>query len=54
MTETKDKAVAEEKKPRPKKPRGYREFEKLLKQVVNVPPLRKGSSTSTAAECRQV
>jgi hypothetical protein len=36
----KDKGV-EESKPRPKRPPGYRKFEKLLKQVVNAPPLRK-------------
>jgi hypothetical protein len=34
---------AEERKdPRPKKPPGYRNFEKLLKQVVKAPPMRKG------------
>ena len=31
-----DKAVEEEKPP--PKPRGYRKFEKLLKQVVKAPP----------------
>lgn len=34
------KAVDEEKPP-PKKPPGYRKFEKLLKQVVKAPPMTK-------------
>jgi hypothetical protein len=38
--EQKDKAV-EEKQPKQKKPPGYRKFEKLLKQVVTAPPMRK-------------
>ena len=38
--ESKDKVVEEE-RPKPKKPPGYRKFEKLLKQLVNAPPLRK-------------
>jgi hypothetical protein len=36
--EAKDKVAEESEKP--KKPSGYREFEKLLKQVVKAPPLR--------------
>ena len=40
--EPRDKAEAEE--PKAKKPPGYRAFEKLLKQVVNAPPLRKNRS----------
>ena len=36
-----DKAEDKEKQPKPKKPPGYRKFEKLLKQVVNAPPLRR-------------
>jgi len=44
MSEQNDKGAAvEEKQPKPKKPPGYRKFEKLLKQVVNAPPLRKSS-----------
>jgi hypothetical protein len=47
MTEERnDKAVVEE-KPKPKKPPGYRAFEKLLKQVVNAPPLPIRHKTST-------
>lgn len=40
---SKDK-VEEEKKPKPKKPPGYRKFHKLLKQVINAPPMRKQST----------
>jgi len=40
MAEPSDKAV-EEKKPKPKKPPGHRKFHKLLKQVINAPPMRK-------------
>lgn len=32
-----------EEKERPKKPPGYRKFTKLLKQVVNAPPMQKPS-----------
>jgi hypothetical protein len=35
------KAEDERKPERPKKPPGYRKFQKLLKQVVKAPPLRK-------------
>lgn len=40
MSEQNEK-VAEERKPPPKKPPGYRKFEKLLKQVVKAPPMKK-------------
>jgi hypothetical protein len=46
--EPKDRAV-EEKPAIPKRPPGYRNFEKLLKQVVNAPPLRR-----TKGEARSV
>ena len=39
MENTNEKAEAKE--PKPKKPPGYRKFEKLLKQVVTAAPLRK-------------
>ena len=38
MTEPQDKGV-EDKQPERKKPPGYREFEKLLRQVVSAPPM---------------
>jgi hypothetical protein len=41
MSESKDKAEEKEQQPRAKKPPGFRKFEKLLKQVVNAPPLRR-------------
>ena len=41
MSEQNDKSAVEEKNPPPKKPPGYRKFEKMLKQVVKAPPLRK-------------
>jgi hypothetical protein len=37
----KPKDKVEEERPRPPKPPGYRKFEKLLKQVIKAPPLRK-------------
>jgi hypothetical protein len=40
MSERNDNSAVEEKKPPPKPP-GYRKFEKLLKQVVKAPPMRK-------------
>lgn len=43
MSEPKDKAEVRE---RPKKPPGYRKFEKLLKAVAKAPPLRKQTSSS--------
>jgi len=39
MPEQQDKAEEESQQPKPKRPPGYRKFEKLLKQVVNAPPL---------------
>jgi hypothetical protein len=33
--------VEEESQPKPKKPPGYRNFEKILKQVIKAPPMRK-------------
>ena len=40
-----DKAE-EEKQPKAKKPPGYRKFQKLLKQVVTAPPLKKTHESS--------
>jgi hypothetical protein len=40
ISEPHDKTEAKE---QPKKPPGYRRFSKLLKQVINVPPLKKGN-----------
>jgi hypothetical protein len=40
MPEKRDKAE-DKKEPPPKKPPGYRNFEKVLKQVVKAPPLRR-------------
>jgi hypothetical protein len=31
--------VEEEKKPKPKKPPGFRKFQKLFKQVIHAPPM---------------
>jgi len=42
MSEQNAKAEAEEKHPKPKKPPGYRKFERLLKQVVTAPPIHRG------------
>jgi hypothetical protein len=39
MSEPNDNAEAKEQKP--KKPPGYRKFEKLLKRVLNAPPLKR-------------
>ena len=33
--------VEEEKKPKPKKPPGWRNFQKVLKDVIKAPPLRR-------------
>jgi hypothetical protein len=41
MSESKSAKAVEEKPLARKKPSGYREFEKLLKQVVKAPPMRK-------------
>jgi hypothetical protein len=38
---------AEGKKPKPKKPPGYRNFEKVLKQVVKAPPMRTREQKTT-------
>ena len=42
--EVKDKAE-EEKLPKPKKPLGWREFQKVLKVVVKAPPMKVKRST---------
>jgi hypothetical protein len=42
-----DKAEAE--KPKPKKPPGYRKFERLLKQVIKSPPLRTDRKSDSAS-----
>ncbi len=34
---------AEAKKPKPKKPPGYRKFKRLLEQVIKSPPMRIGT-----------
>jgi hypothetical protein len=44
MAEPSDKAEGR-KEPRPKKPPGYRNLDKLLKQVVKAPPMRKSRGT---------
>jgi hypothetical protein len=41
MSEPKDKAEAKEP---PKKPPGYRQFEKLLKHVIKAPPLKRSKN----------
>jgi hypothetical protein len=41
MAEQNKKDKAEVKEEKPKKPPEYRRFEKLLKQVIKSPPLRK-------------
>jgi hypothetical protein len=43
MAEDSRDAEKVEAKERPKKPPGYRKFEKLLKQVIKAPPMRKHS-----------
>jgi hypothetical protein len=43
-----DKAEGKEKKP--KKPLKYRRFERLLKQVIKAPPLKKPSHQSSCSE----
>ena len=48
--EPNDKAVAEEANPQPQKPPGYPAFEKLLKQVVNAPPMKRQSATPQTAD----
>lgn len=44
MSKPNDKAEENAKPPKTKKPPGFRKFEKLLKQVVTAPPLRKNES----------
>jgi len=41
MSDTHAKAEEGKKTERPKKPPGYRKFEKLLKQAIKAPPMRK-------------
>jgi len=41
MSDTHAKVEEERKPERPKKPPGYRKFEKLLKQVIKAPPMRR-------------
>jgi hypothetical protein len=41
MPEPHENEKVEAKEPRPKKPPGYRKFQKLLKQVIKAPPLGK-------------
>jgi hypothetical protein len=47
MSEAKSAKAVEENPQQRKKPPGYREFEKLLKQVVKAPPLRKSGRAHT-------
>jgi hypothetical protein len=47
MTEQSEKDRAEAKEKKYKKPIQYRRFERLLRQVVKAPPLRKVKSTQT-------
>jgi hypothetical protein len=44
----KDKAEAKEKKPQ--KPPEYRRFERLLKQIIKAPPLRKHNRNTINSE----
>ena len=41
MADPQEKDKGAEEKSKPKKPLGYRKFEKLLKQVVKAPPMRR-------------
>jgi len=45
MTDLEEKDKGAEEKPKPKKPPGYRKFEKLLKQVVKAPPMPRRKET---------
>jgi len=47
MSEQPDKAEAEEKPPKATKPPEYRRFERLLKQVVKAPPMKKQHERAT-------
>jgi len=44
MSEPKEKVEVKE---RPKKPPGYRKFEKLLKVAMTAPPMRRGAGTKS-------
>ena len=47
MSDPKPKDKVEEEKPtKPKKPPGWRNFQKVLKQVIKSPPMRKPKSSS--------
>jgi hypothetical protein len=46
MSEQSDKNAVEEKKPPPKPP-GYRKFEKLLKQIVKAPPMKRSVKSAS-------
>jgi hypothetical protein len=46
MSNPNAKAEDTRKPERPKKPPGYRKFQKLLKRVVNAPPMSKGKATA--------
>jgi len=39
--------VEEEKKPSAKKPRGWRNFQRVLKQVINAPPIERHKPKSS-------
>ena len=41
MTDERNDKAVEEERPKAKKPPGYRAFEKLLRRVVNAPPMNK-------------
>jgi hypothetical protein len=49
MSEPHDKAEVKE---RPKKPPGYRKFDKLLKRVINAPPLRRAGGAKQSRDLR--
>jgi hypothetical protein len=52
MPKPKDKAEERE-EPRPKKPPGFRKFQKLLKKVVNVPPLKSADAMAQKTRHRR-
>jgi hypothetical protein len=47
MSEPKDKAEVKE---RPKKPPGFRNFEKILKQVIKAPPMKRKAIESQSCK----
>ena len=47
MADEQSDKVVEKSKPKPKKPPGYREFEKLLKKVITAPPYQKSGAPHT-------